>query len=51
MDAATELERLRQYAADLERLAVCPACGMSLLSDHDLDCPYWGKPAPEPTAT
>jgi hypothetical protein len=37
--ATTDRDR---YVASLESIAKCPECGMSLLSDHDADCPYGG---------
>lgn len=41
-----EIARLTQHIANIEELAVCPECGGSLLSDHDLDCAYWGRETP-----
>jgi hypothetical protein len=44
LDRIEELEAEKEDLLKLIDLYVCPECGMSLLSDHDLDCPYWGRP-------
>lgn len=43
-DLAGQVGDLDSHVATLEAAAVCPECGMSLLSDHAPDCRYWGTP-------